>query len=84
MRRLSHVFLSFLDLENISGLSLRITPFDKFSHFENDHAMGHVEHIVQTVRVTLEGPYLDVLEKFHIYRETKRSNETTNMQMAPV
>jgi hypothetical protein len=49
---------------------------------DNGHPMGRMEDITQTLNVTNTGPHLDVLNKFHIYRETKTDNQINDKHAA--
>jgi hypothetical protein len=42
---------------------------------ENENSIGPMENIMDTLYTTNKGRMLDTLEKFYIYRETKRSNQ---------
>jgi hypothetical protein len=37
--------------------------------------MGTIEDIMETIHVTNKGQMMDTLENFHIFRETKLSNQ---------
>jgi hypothetical protein len=42
---------------------------------ENEHPIGPVENIMDTLHTTNKGRMLDTLDKFYIYRETKCNNK---------
>jgi len=41
----------------------------------NKHVIGPMDDIMEVVHVTKKGKLLDTLECFHIYKETKASNQ---------
>jgi hypothetical protein len=49
----------------------------KFSQhlLENKHFIGPMENIMDILYTTSKGRMLDTLEKFYIYRETKRNKQ---------
>jgi hypothetical protein len=42
---------------------------------ENEHHIGPMENAMDIIYKTGKGRMLDTLEKFYIYRETKRNNQ---------
>jgi hypothetical protein len=52
----------------------------KFSQhlLDNEHSIGHMENKMDILHITNKGRMLDTLEKFYIYRETKRNNQNND------
>ena len=42
---------------------------------ENGHAIGPIQDIMSTIYITNKGRLMDTLEKYYIFRETKRDNQ---------
>ena len=42
---------------------------------ENGHGIGPIEDIMSTIHITNKGRLMNTLEKFYIFRETKRDNQ---------
>jgi len=42
---------------------------------DNKYAIGNMEDIMEVIHVKKKGKMLDTLEGFHIYKETKASNQ---------
>ena len=48
---------------------------------DNKHAIRNMEDIMEVVHMTKKGKKLDTLEGFHIYKETKASNQINDKLM---
>jgi len=48
---------------------------------DNKHAIGKMEDIMEVVHMTKKGKKLNTLESFHIYKETKASNQINDKLM---
>jgi hypothetical protein len=43
--------------------------------FDNSHSMGRIDSTLNVLHISNKGPYLDTLQRFYIFRESKKSNQ---------
>ena len=42
---------------------------------ENHHSIGHIDNIMEILYITKKGRTMDTIEKYYIYKETKKENQ---------
>jgi hypothetical protein len=42
---------------------------------ENKHSIGHINDIMEILFTTTKGKLMDTIEKFYIYKETRKNNQ---------